>query len=722
MTSKIQPKFFVSYAHADGDTAVKDFVQGLQEYLKSPDRKWDKWDDKQIKVGEDWDKTIQEALGQGCNCCLLLLSDLFAKSSYIAEKEWPKTLERYKQDGIVFFPLVFGVLEGGIASLPDEMSDYQVYWPTVAELFKVPPDTVSEPEKVRLCYLEAKEKPAPRQIFLSRLATQMNARFDEYLRAQAAKARPLVPANGASCEDCVTQEADEETLAETLFGAFSYEKRYQHSPSRGRYFLRRSDDDLYRKLQDRAWVLVEGHPLAGKTRAVFEAIKRLRGEGKTFTVWPFKAPARADQPLAMPDFSEADFKIAWFDDIDALFRRLVRMGCTAEDVNHFMGQLASAGVILLATARTGPANYDFRHRFGLDDHIWDKLETLAIPRLEGKEEIAFAQWYASFGESLPDRFDHQPGSLFIDLKAMQDRWDRMDETIREQKSGFEAERAKDILRALHVFYLMEAWLPGGLFREEDIRYYLRRKAEKSETSGGLAGAFARAKAQTGGGKEADWHKLVEFLALDQDHLGFLRRMERDGAAWLQTETAYLDHIVAPGADKNIVQAVTELLSLDERKQLGLTVTAYNYGLVFQGKVPRNEKDLETLVRKLKPLGLEREIVVWNQLLHLCPTMPLARKCLLMLKKAGLAPDVVTYTSLLKRVRALPEALAVLAEMRAAGLPPNDYSYTPVLKCARNAAELETLLAEMRRDGVALNQHHLKTVERILDAIPPREHC
>lgn len=103
MEALTQPKLFISYAHADGQSTIRDFWNNLREFLKSSDRSWVKWDDKQILVGENWDKTISEALEQNCNCCMLLVSDLFGKSSYIRNKEWPKTLARYKEQGIVFF-------------------------------------------------------------------------------------------------------------------------------------------------------------------------------------------------------------------------------------------------------------------------------------------------------------------------------------------------------------------------------------------------------------------------------------------------------------------------------------------------------------------------------------------------------------------------------------------------------------------------------------------
>lgn len=209
-----QPKLFISYAHDDDESAVKDFWTSLRAYLNRHDRKWNKWDDKEILVGEKWDQTISHALEEGCNCCLLLLSDLFAKSSYIVHKEWPKTLARYENEGIIFFPVVFGVLEGGLVDLPQEIQEinaFQVYWPTVLELYSPPPENVRHPERIRQCYDDAKERDAVRKRFLSRLASQMNDHFDKYLRDHEVKAGAVVAATqDADREQFVTNASDEE--------------------------------------------------------------------------------------------------------------------------------------------------------------------------------------------------------------------------------------------------------------------------------------------------------------------------------------------------------------------------------------------------------------------------------------------------------------------------------------------------------------------------------
>ncbi len=700
MDTMTYPKIFISYAHADGESGVKDFWNALHAFLRTPERRWDKWDDKEILLGQEWDNTIISALEKGCNCCLLLVSDLFAKSTYIIDKEWPKTLARYESSGIVFFPVVFGVLEGGLKALPESMLPFQVYWPTVAELFALPLDNVPKPDLIHLCYKDAKEKDAARDRFLSRLAKQMNDRFDEYLRKQATmKSLILTSDLEINTGQFVTNASDEETFAKAIFGSFSFEKRYRDSNSKGHYFLRQIDTILDERLRRSDWVLVEGHPLAGKTRALFEAIKRLMLIGMSVAIWPFKLPERTDLPLIIPVFPEADCRIVWIDDIDTQFRDMAKKGYDTNEINCFLLRIADAGIILAATTRTGPDYYDFRHRFGLDDHLWDKLESLSIPRLEDEEEKAFSAWYlANFGTSLPDKFDHHPGSLFLNLETMSDRWHNMDKIARVHKLSLNVERAKDILRALHVFYVMESYHPGGLFLEEDIRFYLRRIAEHRKTAHTMGAAFAKAQLFYQPYSSEEWETLIEFLSQDKFHLGFLRREEN----YLHTETAYLDYVVAPNGERNIAQTIAENFTNEERIGLGLMVTSYNFGDIFRRNPPKSEKDLLKLARKLKSLGLGSEVTAWNQLIRLCPTLQLARISIELLKSVGLAPDEVTYGEMVAKAQDYDSARAVIEEMLATGITPDTFTYTKLVAKAKDYEIACAIIEEMKRSGIAPN--------------------
>ncbi|HXD29546.1 MAG TPA: TIR domain-containing protein [Pyrinomonadaceae bacterium] len=700
MQTLTQPKVFISYAHADGQSKVREFWTNLREFLKTPERQWDKWSDHEVSVGQEWDKTIVQALKQGCNCSLLLISDLFAKSSYIMDKEWPQTLARNEEQGILFFPVVFGVLDGGLAALPEGMDRFQVYWPTVADLYIPPPENVQYPDQVRQCYKQAKDKDSTRELFLSRLARQMNTRFDEYLREQALAALPTTSASTlANVGQFVTNSTDEEIFAKAIFGSFSYEKRYRDSNSKGHYFRREIDARLDERLSRNEWVLVEGHPLAGKTRAVFEAIKRLMVRRGSVAVWPFKVPERTDQPLIPPDFPEADCRIVWMDDIDARFRDMAKRGYGTNEINRFLGRLADEGLILAATSRTGPTYYDFRHRFGLDDHLWDKLESLPINRLEGEEEKEFTEWYVvSFNAILPDKFDHHPGSLFLNLETMGDRWRNMDKIADDHKLRLDVERAKEIMRALHVFYVMEAYLPGGQFLEDHIRFYLRHKAERRRATTSMGVAFARVELfnQLPGGDE--WEGLIEFLSQDKFHLGFLRREGN----FLLTETAYLDYIVAQDGERNIAQTIVDDFSEEERLRLGLIVTSYNFGDVFRGRPLKTEQDLQRLARKLKDLGLERDITVWNQLVKLCPTFSLARYALVLLGNVGIRPDVLTYRLIIAKANAHDDIRTMVDEMEDAIIAPNVFTYSTLVAAAKDYDTARGLVEQMKRAEITPN--------------------
>lgn len=215
-----------------------------------------------------------------------------------------------------------------------------------------------------------------------------------------------------SAERFVTEADDDETLAKEIFGSFSYSARYRDSNSRGNYFPRPIDGILDDRLRRGDWVIVEGHPLAGKTRSVFEAIKRLRGTSRRVTVWPFKEPRGIGQKLALPTFPDTHYRIVWMDDMDVQCQSLIQLGYPPIEISQFLQRVADDGAVLVATTRTGPAHYDLRYRLGLDDRLWEKLQSFPINRLAGAEERRFTNWYeAQFGENLPSTFDHHPGSV-----------------------------------------------------------------------------------------------------------------------------------------------------------------------------------------------------------------------------------------------------------------------------------------------------------------------
>ncbi|MBK8455110.1 MAG: SUMF1/EgtB/PvdO family nonheme iron enzyme [Thiofilum sp.] len=93
---------FISYSHADD--AWKTEIQKHLSVLQVQGG-FSIWDDRQIKVGDDWLPAIEAAINQA-RVAILLVSADFLTSNFIARQEIPKFLERRKHDGLKVVPVV----------------------------------------------------------------------------------------------------------------------------------------------------------------------------------------------------------------------------------------------------------------------------------------------------------------------------------------------------------------------------------------------------------------------------------------------------------------------------------------------------------------------------------------------------------------------------------------------------------------------------------------
>lgn len=90
--SKENPVFFICYGH---DASLQIHLDIFEEFFRNlaKPRKWKIWNDKLIKIGDDWDDTINRALKE-CDYGLLCLSDAFFASDYIQNSELPKLMRK----------------------------------------------------------------------------------------------------------------------------------------------------------------------------------------------------------------------------------------------------------------------------------------------------------------------------------------------------------------------------------------------------------------------------------------------------------------------------------------------------------------------------------------------------------------------------------------------------------------------------------------------------
>ena len=95
---QVKKTLFISYSHRDLEwlRELKKFLKGLE------DQDVALWDDRQIEVGGRWREEIVRTLS-GARAALLLISQDFLDSEFIAHEELPALLKRAEKDGLKIF-------------------------------------------------------------------------------------------------------------------------------------------------------------------------------------------------------------------------------------------------------------------------------------------------------------------------------------------------------------------------------------------------------------------------------------------------------------------------------------------------------------------------------------------------------------------------------------------------------------------------------------------
>ncbi|MBU4231854.1 MAG: hypothetical protein KKF43_04915 [Proteobacteria bacterium] len=259
------------------------------------------------------------------------------------------------------------------------------------------------------------------------------------------------------------------------------------------YFERPTDPIIRQKLADGRSLLVVGHPLAGKTRALFQALKTC------------PKPLDVIIPKIL-DVNPVDFQVPrrltfWrtpvllLDDLDKYLEK--------QNMTYLIQEFIRAGTMIVATCREGFELQKVGHVLEREMVLFaEPVQILKVDRDSGSE-IA-----RQVGRDVPASFDGNIGSILLQLDAMKSRFQAADDI------------EKGILRALKRLYL------AGIYHEREI-FSLSRVREVCRKLEGLEMP------------DYQWRQTCERLR-DRGFVDFR------GEELLRTEEAYLEVVVQAG--------------------------------------------------------------------------------------------------------------------------------------------------------------------------------
>jgi tetratricopeptide (TPR) repeat protein len=318
------------------------------------------------------------------------------------------------------------------------------------------------------------------------------------------------------------------------------------------YQYRDVDRQIEQKIRNNENLLVIGHPLAGKTRAIYQALKGLRRG--FFVLIPKITDVRPD-----------DFNIPWF------FKGSARRMVLLDDIDKFavkqifeyqLLEFIKRGDTIIGTCRSGD-EYDV-----LCKKMESQLQVFGDPiRIEKVTSETAKQVAEKAGVEVPDTFDGNIGSVFVPLNTMVQRYRECDS------------EEKGILRSVRRLY------EAGVYEGREIFDQMRVRLVSEECEGIRK-------------KEHEWRGLIDGLVRQ----GFLERVDGD----FTVEETYLQTII--GKDFEIFEnfrKVLDILDADPSAMFKLADRADDLGKYSLQKARYEEIAIVAYEKALNTYNLEK---------------------------------------------------------------------------------------------------------------------
>lgn len=385
------------------------------------------------------------------------------------------------------------------------------------------------------------------------------------------------------------------------------------------FYLDRKDIDttLSRNVFCKRHSLIVGKPLSGKSRAIYELIKRDLQQYAVYIPKDFTHGDDADIDISFDVVEDPSYFIIC--DLHDFLKK-------AAGISILKKLLLQEHIIIIADCRK--ERFDF-----VSDNMAELLELFSLIDIKGistdiKQRLKF---------SLKENFregDDTIGSYFLDITAMR--------RFYEKELGYEEKEVLRSYKALHHLWGQK------LIAKTDLIDYTVRRFEKHYNK-----------------KEefslAQWDTWFQTLT----KYGFIKL---EGQFLLSEET-YLENIIASEEKAGIFQ--------DEVISFYPNISTFNQ-LLHNAEV---FFEVNRILNKLYSTGIRLEMTTYTILLSKCESLVEAEEIFNKMQREGIRPDQFTYNTLLSKCQFYGEARELFEKMRADGIAPNQFTCeTLLLKC------------------------------------------
>ncbi|HAS42701.1 MAG TPA: hypothetical protein DCS93_19630 [Microscillaceae bacterium] len=354
------------------------------------------------------------------------------------------------------------------------------------------------------------------------------------------------------------------------------------------YYQRPFDEHIFELAMDDKNLLLIGNSLAGKTRAIYELIKKLAiTRPQTQILFPLNVSVKKNQPLSIPKIT-GHRHIAFIEDIDDYYKSNNER---RQNYDFVIKELVRNDVQMFATCRTGPEYQSYKKE--AHSKVKELFEVVKVDKINQADLNQF-QERLDLDIERPRKFDGNIGSLFMKIQKMKDRYETLAHHAKNVDDDVTnvTKIAHEILKALKAFYYSSNYFQKNEYSRELVQdYTLRRLLGKFASDKKVLNEF-QLKLNRATQPPPELHKFkanfdyaLEYLRSDDDHLNFIELGKT-----IKTEEVYLETLVSDYPPARIMKHISDLYDADgEQQKFGFFVKVLNFNKMIADESSYKER-------------------------------------------------------------------------------------------------------------------------------------